>query len=127
MINLRLLLKSFRFAFDGLFYVIKTQNNARIHLVATLLVIILSLSLDLSVLQWCAIIFSISIVWIAECFNTALEKLFDLVESKPNPLVKAGKDSGAAAVLVSAVLSISIGLFVLLPPLILKISLLFNN
>jgi diacylglycerol kinase len=125
MINLRLLLKSFRYAFDGLFYVIKTQNNARFHLVATFLVIILSLSF--SVLQWCAIIFSISIVWIAECFNTALEKLFDLVESKPNPLVKAGKDSGAAAVLVSAVLSISIGLFVLLPPLILKISLLFNN
>jgi len=127
MINFRLLLRSFRFAFDGLSYVIRTQNNARFHLLATILVLIISLCLDLNLIQWCLIFFSISIVWIAECFNTALEKMFDLVESNPNPLVKVGKDSGAAAVLISALLSVLIGLFVLLPPLIQNISALIKN
>lgn len=127
MINFRLLFRSFRFAFAGLSYVIRTQNNARFHLLATILILIISLCLDLTLVQWCLIFFSISIVWIAECFNTALEKLFDLVESNPNPLVKVGKDSGAAAVLISALLSMMIGLLVLLPSFIQKISFLIKS
>jgi len=117
MINFKLIIRSIGHALDGLIYVLKTQNNARFHLLATVLVILLSFFLRLSLVEWCLILLAISLVWMAECFNTSLEKLFDLVNTDPHPLIKAGKDSGAAAVLISAFLSIVIGVFTLGPHL----------
>lgn len=127
MINFKAILKSFVFAFAGLFYVIRTQNNARFHALATILVVAVGFWVRLSPVQWCLILIAIGLVWISECFNTSLEKMFDLVNPTPHPLVKNGKDSGAAAVLIAAFLSIAIGLIVLLPPLIQKITLLLGK
>ena len=126
MINLQSIFRSFRFAFSGLYYVIKSQNNARFHLLATILVITSSFILKLNTLEWCFILLAIGIVWIAECFNTSLEKLFDLVNPDQNILVKYGKDSGAAAVLIAAILSSILGIIVLVPHMIQKIHLLFG-
>ena len=127
MINFKLIIKSIGHALDGLFYVVKTQNNARFHLLATVLVIFLSFFLRLSLVEWCLILLAISLVWMAECFNTSLEKLFDLIKTDPHPLIKAGKDSGAAAVLISAFLSIVIGIFILGPHLFRFVRLIFEN
>lgn len=126
MIDIKRIFKSFIYAFSGLLYVIKTQNNARFHFLATFLVIIISFWLKLSIMNWCFIIFAIVIVWISECFNTSIEKLFDLVNPDQHPLVKHGKDSGAAAVLLSAFLSMIIGIIVLGPRLFEKILNLFK-
>lgn len=122
MINFKAILKSLGYAFAGLFYVVRTQNNARFHSLATVLVVAVGFWLQLTIIQWCLILIAIGLVWIAECFNTSLEKMFDLVNPDPHPLVKNGKDSGAAAVLVAALLSVAIGLLVLLPPLTQKIA-----
>jgi diacylglycerol kinase (ATP) len=121
MINISKIFKSIKYAFEGLFHVIRTQNNARFHLLATIFVIILSFWLKINAVNWCLILIAVSLVWIAECFNTTLESFFDLVNPEPHPLVKHGKDSGAAAVLVAAFLSVLLGLIVLGPPLIQKI------
>lgn len=121
MINIKSLFKSIKYAFEGLVHVVKTQNNARFHLLATLIVLGLSIWLKLDALEWCLILVAISLVWIAECFNTTLESFFDLVNPEPHPLVKHGKDSGAAAVLIAAFLSVSLGVIILGPPLIQKI------
>lgn len=121
MINIKSIFKSIKYAFEGLIHVVKTQNNARFHLLATIIVLGLSIWLKLDALEWCLILVAISLVWIAECFNTTLESFFDLVNPEPNPLVKHGKDSGAAAVLIAAFLSVALGFIILGPPLIQKI------
>lgn len=121
MINIKAIFKSIKFAFEGLLYVVKTQNNARFHLLATIIVIGISIWLKLNPLEWGLILIAISLVWIAECFNTTLESFFDLVNPEPHPLVKNGKDSGAAAVLIAAILSVTLGVIVLGPSLIQKI------
>ena len=126
MINIRAIFKSIKYAFDGLLHVVKTQNNARFHLLATIIVIGVSLWLKINKTEWCVMLIAIALVWIAECFNTTLESFFDLVNPDPHPLVKNGKDSGAAAVLIAAFLSIALGIIVLGPPLIQKIQLLLR-
>ena len=127
MINIKSIFRSIGHALDGLFYVVRTQNNARFHLLLTIIVILTSLWFRLSNIEWCFIVIAIALVWMSECFNTALEKLFDLVDPNPHPLIKAGKDSSAAAVLISAILSVVIGILVLGPHLIAKISFFFNK
>lgn len=126
MINFKAIARSIGYAFSGLSYVIRTQNNARFHTLATIIVLALSFFLQLNLIQWCLILIAIFLVWIAECFNTAIEKIFDLIEPDHHPLVKFGKDSGAAAVLLAAFLSVIIGLIVLGPPLYQKLQALFG-
>ena len=109
---------SFKYAFSGLRYVILSQRNARIHAVVTLLVVILAAVLNLTLQDWGILLLAIGLVWTAEIFNTALEALVDLVSPQPHPLAKIVKDTSAAAVLVSAIISVMIGLLILLPPLV---------
>ncbi|MBA3073910.1 MAG: diacylglycerol kinase family protein [Anaerolineae bacterium] len=108
-------------------HVVKTQNNARFHLLATIIVVSICIWLKINPVEWCLILVAIALVWIAECFNTTLESFFDLVNPEPHPLVKNGKDSGAAAVLVAAFLSIALGIIVLGPPLIQKLQYLLRE
>lgn len=109
---------SFKFAFAGLRYVIVSQRNAWIHTAITAAVIILAAVLRLSFQDWAILLLAIGLVWTAEILNTALEALVDLVSPQPHPLAKTAKDVSAGAVLVSAIVSILIGLLILLPPLL---------
>ncbi|PKO00703.1 MAG: diacylglycerol kinase [Chloroflexi bacterium HGW-Chloroflexi-4] len=120
MINIKAIFKSIKFAFEGLLHVVKTQNNARFHILATFIVIGLNFWLEINEIEWALMLIAIALVWIAECFNTTLESFFDLVNPDPHPLVKNGKDSGAAAVLIAAALSVALGILVLGPPLLQK-------
>jgi diacylglycerol kinase len=74
--------------------------------------------LGISIIEWGLVILTMALVWITESFNTVYERLFDLVDPTVNPLVKIGKDVSAAAVLISAVVSIIIGILVFLPHLL---------
>ena len=71
--------------------------------------------LHLSTHDWAILILTISAVWTAEFINTALEAVVDLASPQKHPLAKVGKDVGAAAVLISALSSIVIGLLILRP------------
>ena len=88
-------LRAFRHAFRGLWYVIKTQRNAWIHAVISILVVALSLWLGLSKLEWVGLILTIAFVWMAEIINTALEAVVDLASPQQHPLARVGKDVGA--------------------------------
>jgi diacylglycerol kinase (ATP) len=114
---------SFRHAFVGLIYVIRTQKNAWIHIIATFCVILMAFWLHLSTQDWAILILTISAVWTAEFINTALEAVVDLASPQKHPLAKVGKDVGAAAVLISALSSIIIGILILGPPLWNRLSL----
>jgi len=111
-------LKSFKYAFSGWWFVIRTQRNAWIHMVVSISVILLSLFLHITPSSWALIFLAIALVWIAEFLNTALEAVVDLASNhQQHDLARVGKDVGAAAVLIAAVTSIIIGLLVLGPSL----------
>jgi len=115
------LFQSFANAFSGIIHLVKYERNARIHSIATVIVLLSSIILELNITEWIFILIAISVVWISEFFNTALEKLFDLLEPRKNGYVKAGKDMAAAAVLISAILSVIIGLLILGPAILEKL------
>lgn len=90
-------------------------------MLATTLVIALSLWLKLEERDWAILFLAIGLVWIAEFLNTALEAVVDLASPLKHPLAKVGKDVGAAAVLIAAFVAVVIGFIIIGPPLILKI------
>ncbi|MBP1693804.1 MAG: dgkA [Chloroflexi bacterium] len=115
---------SFRYAFNGWWFVIRTQRNAWIHALVTVAVIAVSFWLQIGRLEWAVIMIAITLVWMAEFINTALEAVVDLASPEKHFLAGVGKDVGAAAVLIAATSSVLIGLLVLGPPLWAKIQLL---
>ncbi|GER78006.1 MAG: diacylglycerol kinase [Anaerolineaceae bacterium] len=110
-------LRSFRYAFRGWWYVMKTQRNAWIHAAAATAVFVVGLWLRLSARDWAALILSITLVFTAEFINTAIEAVVDLATKERHPLAKIGKDVGAAAVLIAALAAALVGLLILGPPL----------
>lgn len=114
-------LLAFKYAFAGWWYVIRTQRNAWIHGVATVLVILVSLWLQLPLRDWAVLFTAITLVWFAEFINTALEAVVDLASPQHHELARVGKDVGAAAVLIASVSSALIGLLIMGPPLLDKL------
>lgn len=108
---------SFKHAFAGCRYVIRTQHNTWVHGTVTAIVFALAVWLRLSLLEWAILVLTAMIVWIAEFLNTAIEAVVDLAMADVHPLAKVAKDVAAAAVLLGAIGSVSIGLLVLGPPL----------
>ncbi len=112
--------RSFKHAFAGLLYVLRTQKNAWIHTIATVSVICTAIWLKTTSTDFAILIITIGTVWTAEFINTSLEAVVDLASPEKHPLAKVGKDVGAAAVLIAALSSIIIGLIILGPALLEK-------
>lgn len=120
-------LNSFSFAINGLSLMLRTEHNCWVHFSATVLVVIVSLALQISFADWRWIIFSISIVWITEAINTALEYSCDVISPDLNSGIKAAKDVAAGAVLISSFTAVFIGLLTLAPYLKTPFSSFANN
>ncbi|TDB64153.1 diacylglycerol kinase family protein [Arundinibacter roseus] len=116
-IQVRKALRSFRYAFQGIISLFQVENNARIHFVAAILAIILGFFLHISSLEWALIVTQIALVVAAEAFNTALEKLADVVSPEYHPLIKSVKDLAAGAVLIMAISAVVVGLLIFFPKL----------
>ena len=108
-------IRSFKFAFAGLWTMMKSQHNAWVHAAATVLVVVAGLFFGITPLEWCALVLAITAVWVAEALNTAFEFLADVASPEFHPLVKRAKDVAAGAVLIAAIGSLIIGLLVLGP------------
>ncbi|MDP2239482.1 MAG: diacylglycerol kinase family protein [Burkholderiales bacterium] len=108
-------LHSFGYALRGLAILAATQHNARIHAIATVLVIAAGVLFRISLTEWCLIVLAITCVWVAEALNTAIEFLVDLVSPDPQPLAAKAKDVAAGAVLIAAIGALAIGIIVLGP------------
>ena len=106
---------SFGYAFEGIFEVIQSQDNFKIHCVTAFLVILAGLYFSISTTEWCLIIGSITAVLSAETFNTAIEHLTDLVAPDYHILAKRTKDAAAGAVLLVAIGAAIIGVIIFLP------------
>jgi diacylglycerol kinase len=102
-VNVPKMLGSFVFAWRGLCQVVRHENNARVHLLATVGVGVAGVALGLSVGEWLAVLGLAVLVWVAELVNSAVERLVDLVSPQPHPLAGQAKDIAAGAVLVAAI------------------------
>jgi len=98
-------LLSFKSAFKGVWYTIKSESHMRFHMVAGFYVLLFSLFYSFSVTQTALLVFLIASVMIAEIVNTCLEELCNLVADRYEPIVKIVKDMAAGAVLVLSIAS----------------------
>ena len=108
-------LTGFKFAWNGVRYLFRSQLNARVHLVVALLVIVAGFVLGIKQLEWCAIVLCIALVLAAEGVNTAIEALADAIHPDQHPLVGKAKDVAAGAVLLCAIASAIVGAIIFLP------------
>lgn len=113
------LLKSFANAFAGMAYFFTNDRNGKIHLAITVIVIAASVALQVSAIEWMIVLLCIALVISLEMLNSALEKLCDLVEPNYHSTIKVIKDVSAAAVVLSAIISVVIGVIIFLPKIIL--------
>jgi len=116
--GIRKRIKSFGYAFAGLLYLVKAEPNARIHLVATIVAIALSIFFKISAFEWMIILIVIGLVWAMEAINTAIEKLSDHLFPETHETARIAKDVAAGAVLVCALVALACGAIIFLPKIV---------
>lgn len=112
---MRRLRRSFHYAFEGVFYVLRTQPNMKIHAVMGTLAVLMGFFFHVSEGEWLALVIVIGFVMILEVVNTAIEALVDLYTEEYHELAKASKDTAAGAVLLMAMVSVVVGAIIFLP------------
>lgn len=108
-------LNSFVYAWAGIKAAIRTEHNTWIHLMLTLTAFGLAIALRISREEWMALVVVIAMVWTAELFNTVIEKIMDFLSTERHPQIKIIKDMAAAAVMVTALAAVIVGLLIFIP------------
>ncbi len=108
-------INSFKYAFNGLKILFQEEHNSRIHLFSTIVVIIFGFILKISFNEWFALIFACGFVFVTEILNSSIENIADFVSPEKNEKIKKIKDLAAAAVLISAITALIIGLLIFSP------------
>jgi diacylglycerol kinase len=116
--SLKSRLYSFKFAFNGLWSLLKNEHNSRIHFLAAVVAITLGIIFNIDHYEWSLLIIVIGIVFLTELLNTALETLADFVNPECNEQIKKVKDYAAAAVLISAIISVAVGGLIFIPKIL---------
>lgn len=106
------IINSFKYAIQGFISSFKTERNMKIHVLATIIVIILGIILKITLIEWCMIALAIGAVISAELFNTAIETVVDMISPEKNEKAKLAKDISAAAVLIVAISAAVVGVIV---------------
>lgn len=108
---------SFNYAIEGIVYALRTQRNMRVHMTVAVLVAVGSLFLGVTRMELVSVVFAISLVFLTELLNTAIEAAVDVAVDTYDPLAKTAKDVAAAAVLVASVNALIVAYLVLFDPL----------
>lgn len=116
--NKKSILKSFKYAIEGIFTGIKEERNMKIHIFIMILVIVFGIVLKISQIEWIICIIQFGFVISLELVNTAIESTVDLITLEKSPQAKIAKDVAAGSVLIAAITSAIIGLIIFLPKLI---------
>jgi undecaprenol kinase/diacylglycerol kinase (ATP) len=114
---------SLGYALAGWLFMLRRQKNTRIQAIASIAVMVVSLWLELDFVSLSIIILTITVNWMAEFLNAAVEAAINLASSELHPMAKVGKDVASAAVLLTSVAAVLIGLLLLGPPLLDKLGL----
>ena len=117
-------LKSFKYAFSGISYVLKTSRNFKIQLIFAVTSLMIGFLLQISQNHYVILIATITSVLILEILNTSIESIVDLVVKKEfSSLAKISKDTSAGAVLLASINSVIIAVYIFVP----KIKFLFES
>lgn len=108
-------LRSFRYAFSGIYQLVRYEHNAWIHLFCMFCSIVAGILLDISTMEWIVVIAAIAAVLAAEAINSAIEQLADVVSPEYHAGIKRTKDLAAAAVLIIAIAAATVGGIIFLP------------
>ncbi len=112
------LILPFRFAFSGIWFIVKKERNLKIHLLAAILVILAGIYFGISRLEWLVLVLVISLVLAAEIFNSVIEEICNLLKEKLNldyNQTTLIRNFSAGAVLILAIGSVILGLIIFLP------------
>lgn len=115
--SIRARVRSFRFAMEGISSFLKREHNAWLHFLATIAVFILAAVVGVTKNELLALVFAIGFVWVAEMFNTCIERMMDFVSVKQDAEIKFIKDLAAGAVLTAALTALAVGAVVFIPKL----------
>jgi diacylglycerol kinase (ATP) len=107
-------LTPFRNALNGLVYTFRTQRHMRFHLYVVLIVMLLGVFFNLRLRELLVLLFTISLVLVAEMFNSAIEATVDLVQPHYNPMAKFAKDISAGAVMITTIIALVVGALLIL-------------
>lgn len=118
MLRFRRLLKSFTYAFRGLFRVLREEQNLSIQLLAALIVIFFGIIFQINKIEWCLLVISILLVILMEVANSAIERVTDILKPRIHEYVKEIKDIMAGAVMLASIASVIIGLIIFVPYII---------
>jgi len=116
--SLKKRINSFSYAFNGLRILFIEEHNSRIHFLAAICALAAGIVLNISTLEWIAIVFAIGFVFTVEIINSSIEGIADFVSPDKHEIIKKIKDLGAAAVLISAITALAVGVIVFLPKII---------
>lgn len=108
-------LKSFKYAFNGIRWLLIHEHNARLHLFAVVLVCLAGYFFKISTIEWLLILICIGMVIAAELFNTVAEQIADFVSTGKHQKIKIIKDLAAAGVLVTAITAFIAGAVIFIP------------
>lgn len=108
-------LRSFGYAWKGIRSCVGKEQNLSFHLIVTAAVVVAGFAWEITRTEWIAVILCIGAVIAAELFNTAIERLVDLVSPQRHPLAGQVKDIAAGAVLVCAVAAVIVGIIIFTP------------
>jgi undecaprenol kinase len=115
MIKIKRLFKSFKYALKGLIKVFKEEQNFRIQSFSGIIVILFGIYFNINSIEWVLLIIMIILVLLMEIANSGVERVVDLLQPRINSYVKEIKDIMAAAVMVSSVGAIIVGIIIFLP------------
>lgn len=104
--------KSFLNAFRGVIIMIKTERNFQIELLALFINLLLIFYLKLTFTDTALILMASAAVLSAEIFNTAIEKICDIIQPDFDKRIAFIKDIAAGAVVLIAIASAIIGVLV---------------
>jgi len=116
--SVRKRLHSFKYAFNGIIYLIESQHNAWIHLCAAVIVIAAGFCFSISIPEWIILTLTIGMVFSAEAFNTAIEMITDKISPEYDKTTGAIKDIAAGAVLITAIVALIVGCLIFVPKII---------
>ena len=109
--------RAFASAGSGFAFALRTQRNMKIHVAAAVAAVAAGMALGIDGAAWACIALCIAAVFAAECLNTAVEAVVDLVSPEYAELARRAKDCAAGAVLVCAAGAVCVAAAVFLPRL----------
>lgn len=109
------LIKSFKYAGEGVQHILRTQRNIRVHLALGLAALGAAVWLKVNVAEMAVLSLTVAFVIAAEMFNTAVEEIVNIIKPEAHPLAALIKNVAAAAVLAAAIGSIAVGALIFIP------------